>query len=216
MRKSYMALQFSLERIAKGQEFVYLWTFTLPVKLPVPDACALWTSLCRELVRKVGFSGVRVYEMHPGGHGLHVHCVVGERYDVNDVREVCKRIGWGRVHVKAIASENAGYVGKYLRKAKRCEELRGRRLWAPFGPFRVIACRVRNVEVDSPQIRIYRRLDVPRIAHAHGLTLRQGQWKAFQIARRHCIGLETAWKWFAQEVQLEMPQMGGGGVLCVA
>jgi len=78
--------------------------------------------------------GVRCYELHPNGHGLHVHVVVVGRFPAATVWKLARRYGWGhtdvvRVHGACVAD----YLGGYLRKAGRTGALRGRRLWACFG-----------------------------------------------------------------------------------
>jgi hypothetical protein len=139
----------------------YLWTFTLPVYVEPRKAARMWSLLQRDLVRNLGMWGVRVFELHPGGHGLHVHVVAGRFHRVEPVRALCERYGWGRVNVKHIPSTAAGYVAKYVSKSERSTELKGMRLWAVMGKgicedFK--PSKVKDIESDSPVHRQYRRL----------------------------------------------------------
>lgn len=79
--------------------------------------------------------GVRVFEIHPGGHGLHVHLVTPFWYWVDDIRRITSRYRWGRINVKPIPSVASGYVSKYIGKqtTKDFPELKGLRLWAKIG-----------------------------------------------------------------------------------
>ena len=86
-------------------------------------------------------------------HGLHVHLVTNRFIDVNVVRALALKAGWGRIHVKRIPAEKAEYLAKYLSK-DRPECLKGWRLWAGFGNWEWT--KVKDVVFDSPFSRIYR------------------------------------------------------------
>jgi len=100
-----------------------------------------WNNLLRRLKRlHPDWSGLRVFEEHPGGfwgrsHGMHVHCVTNARFEVAPIRARCIREGWGRCHVIRWKSKNGttagAYLAKYLTK-KRPPHLKGWRLWAAF------------------------------------------------------------------------------------
>jgi hypothetical protein len=111
--------------------------------------------LQHELVRIVGFRGVRVYELHPGGHGLHIHAVTANRHNVNEVRHFSDSFGFGRINVKAIPAASADYIAKYLTKSRRSPELKGRRLWACMG-FKGV--RIKDCEIDSPLSRAIKKI----------------------------------------------------------
>ncbi len=121
----------------------------------------MWSALCRELKRSLGFSGVRVFELHPNGHGLHVHVVTTEFISVNQVRPICKRFGWGRVHVKRISGAKASnYLAKYLtkqRKAWHGAKLTGVRWWGVFGKVEKHV-RVVDIECISVQSEMWKNI----------------------------------------------------------
>lgn len=133
LSRTVSALMHNVDRIAEGCGWVYLWTFTRVEADPVAVSCVEWNKLSKRLVRECGLYGVRVYELHPGGHGLHVHLVTGRRFDVGAVRAVVDRLGWGRLDVKRVPWKRRHYVAKYVTKAARAGELAGRRLWATLG-----------------------------------------------------------------------------------
>lgn len=134
--KSKIACSFNIDSLAEGARHVYLWTFTFPLVQDVRVSAKCWTNLQHDLVRRLGFHGVRVFERHPKGHGLHVHVLVRDRYDVNAVRRYSTRHGFGRIHVKPIPAGAASYVAKYLNKQSRLADSgawKGVRLWAVVG-----------------------------------------------------------------------------------
>jgi len=155
MNKTGISCIWSIRQILEGKKWAYLWTFTFSERLPIAAACCRWQLLQRDLVRSVGFRGVRVYELHPGGHGLHIHLVTGRRHDVRIVREFSQKNGFGRIHVKPIPAVSADYVAKYLTKSKREPALKGRRLWSCLG---FQGSRVKDVEIDSPISREMKKI----------------------------------------------------------
>ncbi len=135
--KSTVALENNVQMLFDDSKPVYFWTFTLPTAIHPYDAARLWKMLCRDLVRSLGMSGVRVFELHPGGHGLHVHLATNDYVRVEHVRPLCEKHGWGRLHVEEWTKEDCcGYMGKYLSKQTkywRGARLLGIRWWAVFG-----------------------------------------------------------------------------------
>lgn len=149
----------SIDALVEGHKYCRLWTFTLPGKdaiLP-QQAGKMWGNLQRRLVREVGFFGVRAFELHPGGHGLHVHAVASKYFDVNHVRRIAQACGFGRVHVCCIPVDKARYVGKYLSKQKRYPELKGMRLFARVGSSKFKGVPTSRIECISEQGEIFRR-----------------------------------------------------------
>jgi hypothetical protein len=150
--KSYQAFKWSIDKIAalakaEGKQ-VYLWTFTFSEALDVKEARKLWTLFAREMVVNLNFRAVRVFELHPGGHGLHIHAVACGRVPVRLVRQLSRKHKFGRIHV-GLVRENAYYIGKYLSKSNRAPCLRGARLWQTVGLDKRETCRVRDVSIDS-------------------------------------------------------------------
>jgi len=134
---------------------VRFWTFTLPVAVDPKTASKMWCDLSRDLVRNLGFSGVRVFELHPGGHGLHVHLVTSGYFKINEVRHYCRLHGFGRVSVELCRGDDSErlsrYMSKYLSKqvkAYKGSEVKGMRWYATFGkmPDKV---RIGDVKIKS-------------------------------------------------------------------
>lgn len=149
MSKTKHACIFSIEKLLEGKEFAYLWTFTVKEHgLPVELVSQRWAKTSKDLVRILDFQGVRVFEMHPGGHGLHVHAIVSDRYDVKKVREITSKNGFGRINVVRIEAGRAAYVAKYLNKTYRDDRLKKKRLWQCVGRFKGV--KVKDVEINSP------------------------------------------------------------------
>ena len=66
------------------------------------------------------------------GTAYTVHLITNQFIDVNRARELAIQAGWGRIHVRLMASAHVGYLAKYLSK-ERPEYLYRWRLWAGFG-----------------------------------------------------------------------------------
>jgi len=136
---------------------VRVWTVTAAAVLSYDEFCKRWAVLSAGLVKR-GFIGVRVFEAHPGGHGLHCHVVTAQYWRVEVVRRLAKRAGLGRVHVATHASKKASeYVLKDLGKLRRSGGLKGRRLWAALGKSES-HLKVREVRTDGTLIRRFRSL----------------------------------------------------------
>lgn len=165
LSKSQLAFKWSIEELYKISHMhgrrLYFWTFTFRECLPVDDACELWSQLLSTL-RMVNYRmfGVRRFELHPGGHGLHVHMILDERIDVNKIRPIAQSIGFGRIHVRRLGAtdleEALKYMTKYLSKGDRPPCLKGKRLWACCGGFE--GCLVKNIKTDSPFTRFYHKV----------------------------------------------------------
>lgn len=161
MSKSAEVCAMAIDSLLAGRESCRLWTFTVPRKQPPRVTASMWSLLQRDLVRSLHFQAVRVFELHPGGHGLHVHAVTPHFYPVDWVRVLTNSHGWGRIHVKVVPACAAGYVTKYLSKQfwRPYRELRGMRLWACVGrnaDWQGVSCK--NVEFQSPSVSFYRAL----------------------------------------------------------
>ena len=157
MTESAQALIWSIGDIQDGR----LWTFTVPHCQPAKQTAAMWRRTAYELKRSLGFRGIRVFEIHPNGHGLHVHVVTDKYFSVRSVRRITDRMGWGRLHVVRVKQGVAcgvrmGHVGKYLakylakgQKMRKEWGLKGFRMWASFGGHKDYI-RVAQVAFETP------------------------------------------------------------------
>lgn len=157
-KRSYMAFKLSMENIILPT--MYLWTVTTAKCVDVREVRKMWhialhgrSGIVESFPR---VNGLRAFELHPGGHGLHIHFVVNIRLPVDIVRVITTRAGFGRIHVKEIPGKAALYLGKYLRKADRPECLRGCRLWSAFGG--ADSVKVKDIIVESEFSEAYRFL----------------------------------------------------------
>jgi len=188
MTKSAWALKFTLRRFESAP--CYLWTFTFADVLPYREAARRWSRFCRlVLVRGFGVQGVRVFELHPGGHGLHVHCItrVGlRRAQVRAIWAAVSGFGLGRWDIARVAGESALYALKYVQKGSRSPGLGGVRLWATFGGF--AGCRARDVSRDTPESRFARKAYAALVEGAM-LTHKERRrmaWVCYKLAWRAC------------------------------
>ena len=187
--KSLGALGHNVQFIAEQFGEMYFWTFTFPVVHDPRDASSLWRDFCRELVRSLGFRGVRVFELHPGGHGLHIHVFTPDFQDVNQVRNIAHRFSFGRLHVERWgildAQQAASYMCKYVCKDIndwKGFHLKGMRWWATFGMYDKV--RVKDVEVDSARRKIWNMLPVFIVRFLSGIPdHKPDDSKAFLMAK---------------------------------
>lgn len=170
--KSKLALKMNIELLAENGGLKF-WTFTLPSMYHPYKAGQMWGDLCRELKRSLDFSGVRVFELHPKGHGLHVHVVTNDFIRVEPVRAICKRLGWGRVHVKKIDGVKAkNYLAKYLTKQQKAwqgAKLVGVCWWGVFGKIEK-KCRVKDITCVSVQGEIFKNIPQWVVCSVCGVT----------------------------------------------
>jgi|GEM_PF-4834486 len=207
--KSKLALQWSIDQLALGGK-LRMWTFTLPVVQDVKDSCHDWSTLCRALVDEVGFTGVRVFELHEY-HGLHVHVVVNQFYPVTRLRAIARSYGWGRVHVKR-CQKQPYYVAKYVSKSQREGAFRGRRLWATFGTCKAEMTRVKDIETTSGKSFAYRSVEKEpwlKRARAEAKLTGGGKLRGVNWQRYQCATWSAFWYWL--EFGALPPPLGGGG-----
>jgi hypothetical protein len=151
---------------------VYFWTLTTPDAVFDPkEISRRWnnflTLMRREYKERGKARGLRVYEYHPGGHGIHIHFVLTKYVPVQRVRELARATGFGRLHVVKWDESRgsvAEYLGKYLTKG-RDHDWAGVRVYSTFG-LRGIASTQRDIEITSPKRTIYRALVASLIGFA--------------------------------------------------
>src|SRR5437867_12994680 len=154
--KSRSAFEFTVLKMLRQNRKLYFWTFTFREVHSLKKAMGLWNRFLTVLKRKVQFRGVRVLELHEE-HGCHFHVITNERFPIRKILTLGKRYGFGRTNVKRVTdpAQAVSYLCKYLSKPRaRC--LRRARLWSGFG--KIERTRVRDVLVDTPKVRLLRRI----------------------------------------------------------
>jgi len=120
----------------------YFWTVTM--KERQPDS--YFGNMHGRFMRNMGhaaasgrihewWGGVRVFEPHPGGHGLHSHLILRNRMPWEVVKDCAELAGLGRVnvHPKKVELPLVRYLCKYLTKSAK--EMSGVRRWACVGTY---------------------------------------------------------------------------------
>lgn len=180
--KSRTALEFSVQKLVqglkdRGSKFKgTFWTFTFVEAHDADQVSSPWRAAMRELKRKIpNFGGVRVYEMHPGGHGVHIHAIIPSYIRVELVRAIMQKFGFGRIHVVALngnAEQIGRYLAKYFSKAKRRVEFFRKRLWACFGAYDGV--KVKDVVIRTHFTEWFKKMralkDISEDECAHALT----------------------------------------------
>lgn len=155
MKKTRVALDFSLQSLVKRRKTCYLWTLTIPDPDYNPESCKLYskrfTLFFRDLRRLYpSFQGVRVYEFGEDFGRLHCHFVCTIRLDINKLLPLCAKHGLGRINVKKIPSSEASYISKYVGKQLQHREQRlavkGLRRW---GRINFDGSKVSNIVCNS-------------------------------------------------------------------
>jgi hypothetical protein len=154
--RSHAAFLFSAEMLAEQSGWLYFWTFTWARRLELEEYRRTWNQFSTLLQRHSSpdFKGLRHWERHPRGHGLHVHMLTNERIDVNLVRQLTVRCGLGKVvHVRRGSLKDAKYMSKYMTKSGR---IKGVRMWAALGHWEHSL--VKNVRDKSKEADFYRKI----------------------------------------------------------
>ena len=180
--KTRWAVRFSINRLLAGGSWAYLWTFTTEDKIDLPVLADRWNQF-RRWFQRAGGQCVRVFEPHPGGHGWHVHFVTAERLNVNVVRPKAEAADFGRIHVKRVPGERAGYIAKYVgKRVGRGNRPHGARMWACVG-----------FEGSSAKdIEITRRTLWSHWVDRHWV---EGRWESGQWEKGHWEKEEGHWEW---------------------
>lgn len=139
----------------------YFWTLTTVDEVTDPkEISRRWNSFLTVLRREYKgtdkIRGLRLYEMHPGGHGIHVHFVINRFIHVNVVRRIAQATGWGRIHAVSWDEKRgdiATYLKKYLFKSRDVDWC-GTRVYSTFG-LKGIATRQSDIEITSPYRTIW-------------------------------------------------------------
>ena len=192
-KRSKMALLFTMRSMFEGRKRGYFWTFTFVGVLDVKMATRAWTRFLNDhLRRKLKFEGLRAFEMHPDGHGLHIHVVTVKRYNIVDVLALIAGSQFagvfGRVNVKWFPVERLEYLAKYVGKSQREPCFKGVRVWASFGVAAAVRSRVKDVVYDSIMSRMVK--DIFSEGRASVLGFAQSrclQWEAFKVCIEHYV-----------------------------
>lgn len=160
--KVYLAIKWT----AETWQHCYFWTFTFPKAQGWQEISDAWREIHQALDKypmRWPWCGIRVYELHPGGHGVHIHCLCPFRYDIHEIRQALV-LGphvplCGRINVKHIPGDResiARYMAEYLVKWRFANKApRGTRLWATFGLNKSEKTQVRDIQTDGPHKRTW-------------------------------------------------------------
>jgi len=161
LARRLLAFELNIARLMLSQ--CHMWTFTLKGVWTPREAARHWSNLL-QLLKKYnpGWSGIRVFELHPGkwdefSHGLHVHLVSTNFYSDKLMHSIIRGTGlWGRWdRTMLLTHAGAMYIGKYLRK-KRPPALHGMRLQSCFGDRDYT--RIRDVMCECMRGRVWKQL----------------------------------------------------------
>lgn len=193
MTKSKAAFLLSVRHLFAQKRRVYFWTFTFRGVEDDTHAFKCWNHLATLLRRKwkddLGVPGVRVVEVHPGGHGLHFHLLVARRLSVDEVRRLAIRSGFGRIHVQKARQNHGEYMAKYLAKSDDGLK-RGCRRWGNFGSFKGTA--VKDIVIESTLAENCRR--VRRVIEGNGKAWSRDlflQVYRMTVEHGHCLDWPT-------------------------
>jgi len=164
--RSALACWWSISHLIRVYSPCYLWTFTMAKVYPD----AWFGNMHRSLTRNVSdaakrqyksstggtipksWGGVRVFEVHPRGHGLHAHWVMNGYMDWHIMQQCAIKAGFGKVvHVdpKPVSLATAYYLACYLTKN---DKIHGCRQWANIGNYEGVG--KRDITQDSARIQL--------------------------------------------------------------
>lgn len=180
--KTQAAFILSVKKLFEENTRCYFWTFTFREVMPDWYYPRSWDVFIKSLNAVYGnmIQGLRVLEVHPGGHGLHYHAIINKRVAVQIVRRFAARVGMGIVQVDTATEESAFYLAKYLCKSNPLWA--GMRRWGTIGGFRQV--KKNNIEIDSAFHRNWRQMNpdgilLPReaVAFCWKQTMLYGDWQ---------------------------------------
>jgi len=177
----------------------YLWTVTAPEVIPDSWFARAHANFLRNVndaarahyFRK-DWGGVRVFEPHPGGHGLHSHLVLAGYMEWYKMADCAQRAGLGRinVHPDKVSPGAATYLAKYLTKS---EKPVGVRSWACVGAWSGELCK--DIEYDSDRIRTIKRL--AHLNRESGMS----NYAAYKAALQDVTGQGNGKPWTEEELR---------------
>lgn len=185
---SAAACYMSILYLIQNHSPCYLWTLTTAESLPDSYYGNMHSVVMRNMgtaarngLIPANWGGVRVVEVHPGGHGLHYHWVMRGRMDISVVRGITTRAGFGRINiaqnpnktVRVVDEGAAAYLVKYL--MKKGDKPMGARRWACIGTYEGV--KTRDVIFDSPSIAFF------RAAYRSSLAMGYPRGKALSLAK---------------------------------
>ncbi|PAW77995.1 MAG: hypothetical protein B9S32_08845 [Verrucomicrobia bacterium Tous-C9LFEB] len=187
MNKSKAAFLMTVDKLVDTFPNLYFWTFTFIKVVPDWQACELWSWFIRDVQRKYNGTvfGVKVTELH-ANHGLHFHCIVNRRLNVNVLRSIGVRHGFGRMQVAVVKDrQQLYYLSKYLGKSKG-RWFAGAQRWHTIGGFKGV--KVRDIEkVDTISEWMARIFKGHKISFADYMRFRvaiiDGNWKAVRLMK---------------------------------
>lgn len=112
-----------LDHFMKTSKGMCFMTLTTKDVCTLDEIRARWRNLRHDLARRgeVGFKYVMNYELHPKGHGWHIHAVFNRYVNLRGFGlQNIQRFGFGRVNVKKVTSLGVSlYLSKHCLKAYR-------------------------------------------------------------------------------------------------
>jgi len=127
---------------------VYFWTFTWKDVRNDDWYMYQWNLMLRDFQDHYGkkLVGLRVVEAAEGGHGLHFHVLLNQRFSIHIIKRLGRRYGLGRVSVVKADEGAAWYLSKYMGK-NSLPLADGVRRWGALGGFKPTRCR--DIQCDS-------------------------------------------------------------------
>jgi len=148
--KSRVAFLLNCRQLFELTDSVYFWTFTFPMEVQCArQANRFWKWLNLRMGKLFGskWCGVRVLELHPGGHGWHFHALITGRLPAGLVWRIAAKYHFGRVDVRKARLADGDYLAKYL--LKETDFPRGVRKWAVIGRRYIRPVKVKNIVCNS-------------------------------------------------------------------
>lgn len=109
-----------LTAFMEGARGAVFFTLTTPDVVEVQEIRRRWREMRHWLVRVLGKGAKYVmnYEIHPGGHGWHIHSVWNRYIDLRKHLDKIRSFGFGRVDIRRVDSKGvADYLTKHALKA---------------------------------------------------------------------------------------------------
>lgn len=201
-----LSCQTFIEQSFEERRRCALWTFTFPKCIDAKEAFAIWSKFARRLhqwgihplTKKQTVYGIRVAELHPGGHGTHFHVLINRYVNWHFMDRLWRKYGGGHCNVKRIKRNKAERVGhylaKYLAKSTRPVCFQGRRVWQAFGKWGQTRCK--DVVIESEFVaafkarrkileaakRVHERMNIPYRLETNLETMEHAKMHVWRVS----------------------------------
>ena len=109
----------TVEQLLKRRSCFFL-TLTTPKRVELIDIREMWRNFRHDFARLLHFNYIMNYELHPRGHGWHIHAIIDKYLPLRKYLSRIHKHGFGRTNIKVATTKTiSDYLTKHIIKAYR-------------------------------------------------------------------------------------------------